>query len=76
MDVVDFSEIKLNVNIDGLPLFKSSFLKMWPILGMFLCDILIVASYCGKSKPHPVDDFLKGFVLEVKHLCVAGIAFN
>ena len=76
MDVVDFSEIKLNVNIDGLPLFKSSLLQMWPILGMFLSDVFIVALYCGKSKPHPVDDFLKDFVLEVKHLCVAGIAFN
>ena len=49
---------------------------MWPILGMFLSGILIVALYCGKSKLHPTDDFLKDFVLEVKHLCVAGIAFN
>ena len=44
---------------------------------MFLSDFFIfVAVYCGKSKSHPVDDFLKDFVLEVKHLCVAGTAFN
>ena len=47
---------------------------MWPILGVFLSDVFIVALYC--SKFHPVDDFLKDFVLEVKHLCVANIAFN
>ena len=46
MDVVDFSEIKLNVNIDGLLLFKSSLLKMWPILGLFLCNIFIAVLYC------------------------------
>ena len=30
------NEISLDVNIDGLPLFKSSKLQLWPILGSFV----------------------------------------
>ena len=49
---------------------------MWPNLGMFISDVFFVALYCGKSKPHPVDDFLKDIVLEVNYLCVTGIALK
>lgn len=43
--------IELHVNIDGLPLFKSSALSLWPIqcLLAISCGLLhfVVALYCG-----------------------------
>lgn len=48
----------LNFNIDGLPLFKSSNVQIWPIL----CSVerfqpFVVAVFCGNEKPNSVRDF-------------------
>ena len=61
--------LNLKVNIDGIPLYKSSSLQFWPIL----CSIkhstpMIAALFSGNSKPNSVDDFLQDFIYEVKHL--------
>lgn len=76
--MLDFSEyckdsIDLKVNIDGLPLFKSSSLQLWPILVQFgPFQPVGVAFYCGRKKP-PVKEFLKDFVLEMDSLTKNGI---
>ncbi|XP_030754939.1 uncharacterized protein LOC115881541 isoform X1 [Sitophilus oryzae] len=62
-------EIQLCFNVDGIPLFKSSKSQLWPIL----CSIknipcsnpFTVAVFCGKSKPKPLNTFLKPFIEEL-----------
>lgn len=40
---VELESIKLQVNIDGLPLFKSSTIEFWPILGV--CRALVLKPF-------------------------------
>lgn len=66
--------INLSVNIDGLPLFHSSVVTVWPIsASVGDGPVFIVAFYCGKSKPHSSNDYLRLFVEEVCRLQVAGL---
>lgn len=66
--------IDLCFNIDGIPLFKSSSLQMWPILCSFHDFApFIVALYCGKAKPSPVKDYLSDFLQELQQLMQDGI---
>ncbi|XP_064465345.1 uncharacterized protein LOC135376812 [Ornithodoros turicata] len=67
----------LNVNIDGLPLTKSTTQQFWPIL----CDVVNceksepfpVGIYFGHTKPSNANDYLKLFVSEVKELLLNGV---
>lgn len=76
----DFSRenhVLLNFNIDGLPLFKSSNVQIWPIL----CSVkrfqpFIVAVFCGNEKPNSVSDFMSEFLEELTRLQQDGIAFK
>jgi hypothetical protein len=72
-DLASCSILNLQVNVDGIPLYKSSSTQLWPIL----CSVnhsqpLIVALYLGKHKPNSVDDFLADFVKEVGDLNTNG----
>lgn len=63
------STVSLDVNIDGLPIFKSSKLQFWPILVKFnYFNPFIVALYCGESKPEPLDDYFRDFLEEFMNL--------
>ncbi|XP_021707461.1 uncharacterized protein LOC110678640 isoform X2 [Aedes aegypti] len=72
--------IHLNVNVDGLPIHKSSKHQLWPIL----CNIhqmpnikpMAVGIFIGKSKPLSVSDYLKPFVEELIPLMSHGILVN
>lgn len=72
----DNNHIKIMINVDGIPLFHSASVCLWPILGSILdfqaCPFPI-AIFCSKSKPTSVDEFLKDFVLEMKCLEQNGI---
>lgn len=70
-------DVLLNFNIDGLPLFKSSNVQIWPIL----CSVkrfqpFIVAIFCGNEKPNPVSNFMADFREELTRLQRDGIAFE
>ena len=60
--------VTLSVNIDGISLFKSSSVTMWPIT----CRVnesndqapFVIGVYVGASKPSSLQDFLTPFVLE------------
>jgi hypothetical protein len=71
------TKIKLQINIDGLPLFKSSSTEVYPILG--LCQDFVdnspfmIAIFCGTGKPDPINTFLLDFIDEVKKLKIEGI---
>ena len=53
----------LQINIDGLPLFKSTSDQFWPILGKIqnLCDKtpFIIGLFSGQNKPSNLNDYLK-----------------
>ena len=69
--------LKLNFSVDGIPLFKSSPLEVWPILcSSPLCPPFMVAVFCGKKKPGPIEDYLEEFIQEYKHLNLNGITIN
>lgn len=76
------SLIKININIDGLPLSKSSGSQFWPILGwyipgtfkdLFIKKPFIVGIYHGHQKPDSPNQFLKSFVDEFVELKVSGV---
>ena len=71
------STVSLDVNIDGLPIFKSSKVQFWPILVTFSnFSPFIVALYCGESKPEPLDAYLHDFLEEFKNLQQNGLVFR
>lgn len=70
--------LKIAVNIDGLPLTKSSQQQFWPILGSVFPhgNVFMIGLYHGNEKPGDVNNFLKDFVDEAKELCENGINMN
>lgn len=60
--------IQLQINVDGLPLFRSSSIQFWPILGTFVGVSkrpFVIAIFSGNKKPDLADDLLKDFVEEL-----------
>ncbi|XP_065672056.1 uncharacterized protein LOC136089890 [Hydra vulgaris] len=73
----DFLTINLLINIDGLPLFLSSIVQLWPILGLFEgSDVFIIGIFVGNSKPDPLIDFSSDFVNEWMEIKDSGNNFN
>ncbi|XP_076313124.1 uncharacterized protein LOC143226245 [Tachypleus tridentatus] len=73
-------KLLLQINIDGLPLFKSSKLQFWPILGMLdhkgLKQPFLIGLFAGNSKPQNLDEYMKDFVEEMKYLERVGLNFG
>ena len=73
----DVYNLKLNINIDGVPLFKSTNVQFWPILcAVNLFEPFVVALFCGKGKPVPVHEYLEEFIQEAQQLINVGITHN
>jgi len=70
--------VRITVNVDGLPISKSSSQQFWPILGSVISYdyVFLIGLYYGNEKPANANDFLKEFVDEMKDLCENGINFN
>lgn len=71
--------IKVNINIDGLPLFKSSSSQVYPILCNLVenyNEVNIVGIYYGNEKPADANVFLKDFTDEAIILTAHGITIN
>ncbi|XP_074113758.1 uncharacterized protein LOC141536876 [Cotesia typhae] len=75
------NDIELLINVDGVPLFKSSRKQLWPIL----CQVFShynhykpfpAAIYCGNSKPSDVHCFLAKFIEEINELQNTGVMIN
>ena len=66
------NSIPLLINIDGLPIFKSSTYQLWPILGIVKgCaseNPFTIGIYGGNKKPASVREFLNNFISEIKVL--------
>lgn len=72
-DIKDIQEIKININIDGLPLSKSSNGQFWPILGALVLKNLYtkpfpIGIFYGESKPNDANTFLENFVSEYNNI--------
>ena len=76
----DLKIIYVQINIDGLPLFKSSNVQFWPILGRIDNPIqgepFIIGLFCGRSKPVHVEEYLCDFVTEMQALENDGFQFE
>eukprot|EP00795_Rhopilema_esculentum_P001396 gene1396-15808_t len=72
----EYRTIKLNINIDGVPLFKSSNIQMWPILSSFNgLQVFIVALFCGTLKPSSAKEYLHDLVQDPKSITKDAIMF-
>ncbi|XP_055522712.1 uncharacterized protein LOC129716893 [Wyeomyia smithii] len=72
--------IQLNINIDGVPLHKSSRAQFWPILanihGMEHVKPMVIGIFCGQTKPLDVTEYLSPFVNEMIPLLQNGQTIN
>ncbi|KAK4027580.1 hypothetical protein OUZ56_016622 [Daphnia magna] len=69
-------ELKLLLNMDGIPISKSSTAEFWPILFRIIGwdNIFVAGIYHGPGKPGDVNQFLYAFKEEVPVL--SGAAFS
>ncbi|KYM96522.1 hypothetical protein ALC62_12823 [Cyphomyrmex costatus] len=72
------NNIKLNINIDGLPISKSSGSQFWPIMASIenidlYTSPFIIGVYHGRHKPHDANEFLADFVNEFLCLSQCGL---
>ncbi|KAK3929696.1 Nucleolar MIF4G domain-containing protein 1-like protein [Frankliniella fusca] len=70
-------EIVVDINIDGLDLFKSSQISFWPILGCLKGQRtpFIIACYCGVGHPSDLEFFMQKFIQESNNLQDNGFEF-
>ncbi|KAL5022613.1 hypothetical protein ScPMuIL_001768 [Solemya velum] len=77
LSVYDIDAVALQINIDGLPLFKSSSTQFWPILGRivqpFVSKRFIIGLYLGTKKPGSVHDYLNEFGNEMSAIQEFGL---
>lgn len=63
--------ILLDIGIDGILLYKSSSIGLWPILGTIVHSleiVFLIGTYIGVSKPANINTFLHDMVDEMKVL--------
>jgi hypothetical protein len=77
---VSTSHLKLQFNVDGIPLFKSSSLSLWPILCLIHNighkEPFVVGLFCGKVKPSSASEFLSDFVADLLTILREGLSIN
>lgn len=79
LSVIHGQTVTLQINIDGLPIFKSSNSQFWPILGMLNTfeekHPFLIGLYHGNKKPTDLN-FLNEFVTEYKMITSKGLQFQ
>lgn len=73
--------LSLQINMDGLPLFRSSFTNFWPILCKVhhqpdVYEPFPVAVYAGNDKPYNLEQYLGEFIKEMNELLLNGIIID
>ncbi|XP_021705627.1 uncharacterized protein LOC110678452 [Aedes aegypti] len=79
-DIRTDTSISININIDGLPIYKSTTKNFWPIL----CNIyeipsiapIVVGIFYGYGKPKDVNAFLNPFIDELLKILESGIIIH
>ena len=73
---MDSNKIDLVVNVDGIPLYKSSSTQIWPIICKFAnYPLFIVSLFCGNKKPDDLEKFLHELLHEFDVLREIGFHF-
>ena len=74
-----FQHFSLQINVDGLPLYKSSGTQLWPILCRLedapTLDPVVIGLYSGESKPKDPIEYLSDFVNEMQNLYEHGFLY-
>lgn len=74
------TNIIIDINVDGLPLFRSSKTQLWPILiritNVESQPVFPIGVFVGKSKPATCEEFLSRFIDEVSPYLGTGIELN
>ncbi|CAH0547083.1 unnamed protein product [Brassicogethes aeneus] len=71
--------LQVAINIDGLPLYKSTNGQLWPILGQvknYDSRPFPIGIFFGTSKPKPLESFLKEFISEFEAILANGFQIN
>ena len=72
--------LELQINVDGIPLFKSTNTCLWPILcsviNVNLREPFVAGVFCGKEKPGSATEFMADFVSEATHLLANGLTVD
>jgi len=73
----DTQVLQLQINVDGLPVYKSTNYQLWPILGTVVsCSAkvpFVTGMFGGHQKPGTVVEYLCDFVEECRLLEQSGI---
>lgn len=76
----NFLQLGVDINIDSLPVSKSSSIDVWPILGrcigLYDQRPFVIGLFCGSGKPDPLDLYLTDFIYEFEALQNDGISYN
>ena len=79
-DNYESKSISININLDGLPVFKSSKIEFWPILfnihQMPEFPPMVIGIFCGTSKCTDLGQFLLPFVNDIKNAMANGFLIN
>lgn len=72
------SVVSYQVNVDGLPLFRSSSMQLWPIFGRIISvkSPFLIGAFCGATKPSNVNEFLRYFIEEAIMLKNSGFTLE
>ena len=77
VDLDNCDTLTLRVNVDGIPLSRSSTTNLWPLLCTIQelsgNDPFVVGVFSGTTKPSSVNEFLFDFIQEMKVLNVDGV---
>jgi len=66
--------IAVTINVDGVPLFRSSTAQFWPMLAKVEgFGPFIICLFSGMTKPEPLEDYVQDLVEEIKRLREIGI---
>jgi len=74
--------INIGINIDGLPIAKSSKSQLWPILVSILNfkgltnNVLPIGIFHGFKKPHSIEEFLNPFIADTLEVLRNGLNVN
>lgn len=73
--------IEIILNVDGIPIYKSSSTQFWPICGKIYSteihtDVFDIAIYVGDSKPQSIEEYMSDFVAEINVLQNYGFFYN
>jgi len=70
----DVSEIIMTAHTDGVRIFHSSTMEIWPVLGRVgKFTIFVIAGWCGDGQPAEGNIIMQDFVNEVKRLTKFGV---